>query len=70
MPVVGRVSMDLTTVDITDLPGRPPERGDLVELIGPSVSLEETGAAAGTIGYEVLTRLGRRFQRTYIGGHA
>jgi alanine racemase len=70
MPVVGRVSMDLTTVDVTDLPGRPPVRGDLVELIGPSVSLEETGAAAGTIGYEVLTRLGRRFQRTYIGGHA
>jgi alanine racemase len=66
-PVVGRVSMDLTTVDVTDVPGRPPARGDLVELIGPTVSLEAMGAAAGTIGYEVLTRLGRRFHRVYTG---
>ena len=68
VPVVGRVSMDLITVDVTDAPGRPPARGDLVELVGPHVTLEEMGAAAGTIGYEVLTRLGRRFHRVYTGG--
>ena len=60
MPVVGRVSMDLTTVDVTDCPPARPCAGTSLELIGPNVSLEETGAAAGTIGYEVLTRLGRR----------
>ena len=37
-----------------------------VELIGPSISLEQVGAHAGTIGYEVLTRLGRRFHRVYL----
>lgn len=67
-PVVGRVSMDLITVDVTDLAGPGPEPGQMVELVGPDLSLERMGAAAGTIGYEVLTRLGRRFHRIYIGG--
>jgi alanine racemase len=70
VPVVGRVSMDLITVDVTEVSGPPPARGDLVELIGPTISLEEMGAAAGTIGYEVLTRLGRRFHRVYVGAGA
>jgi alanine racemase len=60
--------MDLITVDITDVPGAPPQRGDLVCVIGPELPLEAVGAAAGTIGYEVLTSLGRRFHRVYIGG--
>ncbi len=68
-PVVGRVSMDLITVDITDLAGDV-RRGDLVTLIGPGATLEAMGHAAGTIGYEVLTRLGTRFARRYVGAPA
>jgi alanine racemase len=66
-PIVGRVSMDLITVDVTKLE-QPPARGDFVDLIGPGLPIETIGAAAGTIGYEVLTRLGRRFHRLYRGG--
>lgn len=69
LPIVGRVSMDLITVDVTDS-GVPVERGDLAEIIGPSQTLESVGAEARTIGYEVLTRLGRRFERVYSGGGA
>lgn len=62
-PMVGRVSMDLTTFDVTDIPGAAP--GDLVELIGPHQDPDALGAMGGTIGYEILTRLGRRFRREY-----
>ncbi len=64
-PIVGRVSMDLITVDVTDI-DTPPQAGDLVEVIGPNISIEKLGASAGTIGYEVLTSLGRRFHRVYL----
>lgn len=67
-PIVGRVSMDLITIDVTDFNDPPPKRGDLVELIGPNVPIEAFGQRAGTIGYEVLTNLGRRFQRSYLEG--
>lgn len=66
-PVIGRVSMDLITVDITDVKGDI-ARGDLVTLVGPGLTLETIGKSAGTIGYEVLTRLGTRFIRRYAGG--
>jgi alanine racemase len=66
-PIVGRVSMDLITLDITDIKGDV-ARGDLVTLAGPGLSIEDMGSAAGTIGYEVLTRLGPRFVRRFIGG--
>lgn len=69
-PIAGRVSMDLITVDVTDVPGAPAKRGDLVCLIGPDIPIEAVGAAAGTIGYEVLTSLGRRFHRVYLDGDA
>lgn len=65
-PVVGRVSMDLITVDVTDVPGSPIACGEWAILIGQGLSLEDVGAGAGTIGYEVLTRLGRRFYRLYV----
>ncbi len=65
-PVVGRVSMDLITVDVSDVPGGV-RRGDLATLVGPGLTLEAVGQRAGTIGYEVLTRLGRRFERRYVG---
>jgi len=66
-PIVGRVSMDLITVDITDIAGEV-RRGDLVQLVGPGLTIEDMGHASGTIGYEVLCRLGPRFLRRYVGG--
>lgn len=66
-PLAGRISMDLLMVDITALPDDAVRRGDLAELIGPHVSLEEVAARAGTIGYEVLTSLGDRYIRHYTG---
>ncbi len=66
-PIVGRISMDLITIDVTDV-SQGADRGNLVELIAPGLTIESMGAYAGTIGYEVLTRLGRRFQRIYLGG--
>jgi alanine racemase len=68
-PIVGRVSMDLMTVDVTDLPERAAvRRGDLVTLIGEGIDVDQVAARLGTIGYEVLTSLGRRYARIYRGG--
>ncbi len=67
-PIVGRVSMDLITVDVTDINDPAPQRGDWADLVGPGLSIEAVGSASGTIGYEVLTRLGPRFQRIYLDG--
>ncbi len=64
-PLIGRVSMDMITVDVTDLPPDVPKRGGFAELIGESVTVGDLARAAGTIGYEVLTRLGYRYHRTY-----
>jgi len=66
VPLVGRVSMDLTTYDVTARPDIGV--GDHLELIGPSVPPDTVAEAAGTNGYEVLTSLGRRFARVYRGG--
>jgi len=63
VPLVGRVSMDLTTFDVTEAPGVVP--GTWLEIIGPAQTPDDLAAAAGTNGYEVLTSLGRRFHRTY-----
>lgn len=67
LPVLGRVSMDLIVVDITDLPVSvtPPFAGDFLEVIGPHQSADALAADLGTIGYEVLTSLGARSQRIY-----
>jgi alanine racemase len=67
-PVLGRVSMDLISVDVTGVPEALSQRGAWVELIGPNVTAQEFAARAGTIDYEVLTNLGRRALRRYIGG--
>ncbi len=67
VPVLGRVSMDLTVLDVTAAPSGRPQAGDYVTLIGPGLALEEVAAAAGTIGYEILTGLGRRVRREYLG---
>jgi alanine racemase len=63
VPLVGRVSMDLTTFDVTDQPAVQP--GTWLEFLGPHRLVDDAARDAGTIGYEVLTALGRRFHRVY-----
>lgn len=60
VPLIGRVSMDLIAVDVTDAPCA---RGDWIELFGPTVRVDEVARASGTIGYELLTGLSRRAER-------
>lgn len=64
VPMVGRVSMDLLTFDVTAAP--PPAPGDSLVLIGPGVTADDLGLAGGTIGYEMLTGLGKRYHRRWI----
>lgn len=66
-PIVGRISMDLVTIDVGHLPRAACQPGTLVDLIGPEQPLDDFARDAGTNGYEVLTNLGARFQRRYIG---
>lgn len=70
VPVVGRVSMDLLTLDVTDVPADRVAVGTMVDLIGGDISVDEVAERAGTIGYEVLTALGRRYARVYRHGQA
>lgn len=65
VPIVGRVSMDLTVVDVTALPPDALAVGDLLGLLGPNQGIDALAADAGTIGYEILTQLGRRYERRY-----
>ena len=67
--VVGRVSMDLTTVDVTQVPAHLTQVGALVDFINPTQTIDQIAISAGTINHEFLTRLGERFHREYIGGH-
>ncbi len=69
-PVVGRVSMDLITLDVTSIPENLTRPGMPVELIGPNNPLERVAEDAATIGYEILTGLGGRYHRVYKGGDA
>jgi len=63
--ILGRVSMDLMAIDITGCEDARP--GAMVELLGPHVLVDDAAAAAGTVSYEVLTRLGHRAERAYLG---
>jgi alanine racemase len=65
-PVVGRVSMDAITVDVTDLPEVPRS----LDILGPGQTVDDLADMAGTIGYEILTALGSRYQRRYLEGAA
>ena len=65
LPIVGRVSMDSTTVDVSALAEGALTLGSLVEVIGENQTLEEIARDAGTITYEILTSLGHRYQRIY-----
>ena len=66
VPIVGRVSMDLITLDVSDVPGAVARPGALVELIGPHNTVDDVAADAGTIGHEILTGLGSRYHRVYL----
>jgi alanine racemase len=66
LPIVGRISMDSLMLDISALPDDLPA-GSFVELIGPHQPIDAIAADAGTISYEILTALGRRFYREYVG---
>jgi len=65
-PIVGRVSMDSLALDVTDVPDTLLYAGAPVELIGPHQSIDDVAAQADTISYEILTRLGHRYARTYL----
>lgn len=69
VPLAGRVSMDLLTLDVTDAPPEQAKPGSWISLIGGGIPLDEVASAAGTIGYEILTALGPRYRRVYTGGH-
>lgn len=64
VPVVGRVSMDMITLDVTTV--GEAEAGTTVELLGDNITVDDLADAAGTIGYEVLTALGPRYAREYL----
>jgi alanine racemase len=64
-PIAGRISMDLMAVDITDLPANAARRGHMATLIGEGITVDELAHHFGTIGYEVLSNLGRRYGRVY-----
>ncbi len=61
-PLVGRVSMDLLTIDVTDAPEPP----DFLDLLGPHQGVDDIAALLDTIGYEILTGLGPRYARQYF----
>ena len=69
-PLVGRVSMDLITIDVTAVPEAQCRPGMTVDLIGPRHTVDDLATQAGTIGYEILTSLGRRYHRVYADGAA
>ncbi|MDP1618061.1 alanine racemase [Phenylobacterium sp.] len=68
LPIIGRISMDSLTIDVTSLPEGAIGEGDAVELVGPNQTLSEVAAAVGAIPYEILTGLGRRCRRIYLDG--
>lgn len=65
-PIVGRVSMDLTAIDLSHPDFDSAKRGDMVEVLGQNQTIEDLAAEAGTNGYEILTHLGNRFEKEYI----
>jgi len=64
VPYAGRVSMDLLTLDVTDM-AQPPQAGDAAELLGDSISLAEVAENSATNEYEILTGLSPRIPRRY-----
>lgn len=67
VPVVGRISMDLLALDVTKVAPEAVRPGRMVDLLAPQHGVDELAQEAGTIGYEILTSLGKRYHRTYLG---
>lgn len=65
VPIVGRISMDMIGIDVTDVPEEKMGRGTFVELINNSLRLDDVAQAGGSFSYELLTRMGNRFTRVY-----
>jgi alanine racemase len=65
VPLLGRVSMDLVTFDVTAVPAALAHPGAMIELLGPGYGIDEAAEDAGTIGYEILCALGSRYHRIY-----
>lgn len=69
-PIIGRISMDYTTIDVTHIPGA--KVGDVATLIGTddgeTISVEEVARRSDTVSYEVVCAVGKRVRRTYVGG--
>ncbi|PWR20053.1 alanine racemase [Zavarzinia compransoris] len=70
IPILGRISMDLMTIDVTDVPPALSRPGMPITLIGDRLTIDRVAAAMDTVSYELLTRLGRRFARHYRGSAA
>jgi alanine racemase len=66
VPVIGRISMDLVTVDVTDVPEPDSQPGALIEVLGPHLTADDLAEHARTNAYEVMTALGRRYARVYL----
>jgi alanine racemase len=66
-PMAGRISMDLMAFDVTAAPEDQVRRGDAATLIGDGITVDDVALWSGTIGYEVLTGLGRRYRREWVG---
>lgn len=69
-PIIGRISMDMMTADITDLSAGAVTRGTRAELLGHNIGIDEAASWADTISYELLTRLGNRYTRLYSGSES
>lgn len=67
LPLVGKVSMDTITLDVSSLPADALHEGSLVDLINERHTIDRVAELAGTIGYEILTSLGQRYFRRYLG---
>lgn len=65
VPILGRISMDLTAFDVTDVPSQALDSGDWIEFFGPNMPLDEFARDCGTISYEVLTGMGKRAERVW-----
>jgi alanine racemase len=66
--VIGRISMDLVTIDVTDVAEADSQPGAMVEVLGPHLTPDDIAKQAHTNGYEVMTSLGRRYHRVYVEG--
>jgi alanine racemase len=67
-PIVGRISMDLITIDVTNIDPRLTRPGRYVDVLDADYGIDAFASDAGTIAYEVLTQLGGRLNRVYRGG--